>query len=268
MPAKHSVQNTWAGAWGMKLISPFTHSTRPNASTAVRAQRFLLRIPKFSKWPCACGDSASITLAFRLANGDLNQRFDIPVAGFNLAMNEIAATLGLEGLSHADEIVAHHRANGRYYQSALKEVPGVRLLKQLEGTHSGYWVYSLLADRRDNLIRKLVAARIGVQRLHLRDDSYACFGGAPSARSCRIRRGQYRYSVRLVGGSRRTGTHRRMHSMRVVNGHRCASGNTCRLERLIAELATIHIRRGAPNFVCTAVPRGVLLAERLQSVPI
>ena len=29
-------------------------------------------------------------------------------------MNEIAATLGLEGLSHADEIVARHRANGRY----------------------------------------------------------------------------------------------------------------------------------------------------------
>ena len=117
--------------------------------------------------------------SFRLANGDLNQRLDIPVAGFNLAMNEIAATLGLEGLSHADEIVARHRANGRYYESALKEVPGVRLLKQLEGTHSGYWVYSLLADRRDDLIRKLVAAGIGVQRLHLRNDGYACFGGAP-----------------------------------------------------------------------------------------
>ncbi len=117
--------------------------------------------------------------SFRLANGDLNQRFDIPVAGFNLAMNEIAATLGLEGLSHADEIVARHRANGRYYESALKEVPGVRLLKQLEGTHSGYWVYSLLADRRDDLIRKLVAAGIGVQRLHLRNDGYACFSGAP-----------------------------------------------------------------------------------------
>jgi perosamine synthetase len=115
--------------------------------------------------------------SFRLANGDLNPDFDVPYAGFNLAMNEIAATLGLEGLRHADEIVARHQENGRYYESALREVPGVRLLRQVEGTVSGYWVYSLLADRRDDLVRKLAAQGIGVQRLHLRIDGYACFGG-------------------------------------------------------------------------------------------
>jgi dTDP-4-amino-4,6-dideoxygalactose transaminase len=113
----------------------------------------------------------------RLANRDLNPNLDIPVAGFNLAMNEIAATLGMEGLRHADEIVARHRANGRYYESALANVPGVRLLKRCESTVSGYWVFSLLAERRDDLIRKLVAHGIGAQRLHLRNDGHSCFGG-------------------------------------------------------------------------------------------
>ena len=115
--------------------------------------------------------------SLRLAGGDLNPDFDIPVAGFNLAMNEVAATLGLEGLRHADEIVARHRANGAFFELALTGIPGVRQLKQQARSISGYWTYSLLAERRDELIQKLVAHGIGAQRLHLRNDGYASFGG-------------------------------------------------------------------------------------------
>ena len=116
--------------------------------------------------------------SLRLANGDLNPAFDIPAAGFNLAMNEIAATLGLEALRHADEIVARHRANGKFYESALGHVTGLRLLRTGQNGVSGYWVFSLLAERRDDLIRKLTAHGIGAQRLHLRSDGYSCFGGS------------------------------------------------------------------------------------------
>ena len=115
--------------------------------------------------------------SFRLANGDLNQNFDIPIAGFNLAMNEIAATMGLANLREADRIVERHHANGAYYESALTSIAGIRKLKQQDDSISGYWTYSLLAERRDDLIRKLGAHGIGVQRLHLRNDGYACFGG-------------------------------------------------------------------------------------------
>ncbi|TXT21682.1 MAG: DegT/DnrJ/EryC1/StrS aminotransferase [Gallionellaceae bacterium] len=115
--------------------------------------------------------------SFRLLNGDLNPRFDIPVAGFNFPMNEIAATLGIEGLRHADRIVAQHRANGSFYETALAGMPGVRLLKRRKDSASGYWTYALLAERRDDLMRKLVSHGIGVQRLHLRNDAYSCFGG-------------------------------------------------------------------------------------------
>jgi perosamine synthetase len=114
---------------------------------------------------------------FRLPNGDLNPEFDIPVAGYNLAMNEIAATLACEALRHAGDIVARHQANGAFYDSALADAPGVRLLRQCAGTRSAYWTYSLLAERRSDLIRKLTDHGIGAQRLHVRQDRYACFGG-------------------------------------------------------------------------------------------
>jgi perosamine synthetase len=119
--------------------------------------------------------------SFRLPNGDLNPRFDITLAGFNLPMNEIAATLGLEGLLHADEIVASHHANGLFYESALAGVPGLRQLRRDRDSVSGYWTYSLLAERRDDLIRKLASHGIGTQRLHVRNDGYSCFGGKQSA---------------------------------------------------------------------------------------
>lgn len=116
--------------------------------------------------------------SFRLPGGDLNPLFDITVAGYNFPMNEIAATLGIEGLRHADQIVAKYRANGCFYETALADISGVRLLRRRKDSVSGYWTYALLAERRNDLMRKLVSCGIGTQRLHLRNDAYSCFGGA------------------------------------------------------------------------------------------
>lgn len=112
---------------------------------------------------------------FRLPNGDLDPSFDIPLAGFNFPMNEIAATLGLEQLPHADRVVMRHRANGKYYDATLNGTPGLYLLKRREDSISGFWTYALCAERRDDLVRKLHSHGIGAQRLHLRNDGYSCF---------------------------------------------------------------------------------------------
>lgn len=114
----------------------------------------------------------------RLPNGDLNPQFDIPLAGFNLPMNEVAAALGTKGLRHADDIVARHRANGIFYDSALSGISGLHQLQQQRDSLSAYWTYALLAERRDELIHKLTAHGIGSQRLHLLNDGYRCFGAA------------------------------------------------------------------------------------------
>lgn len=113
--------------------------------------------------------------SFRLANGDLNPASDIPAAGYSFAMNNICATLGLAQMAHAEDIVRHHRDNGRFYDAALAGVPGLRLLAQDPNSASAYWTYSLRAERRGDLMRKLLEHGIGTQRLHLRCDRYGCF---------------------------------------------------------------------------------------------
>ncbi|MFA5914073.1 MAG: aminotransferase class V-fold PLP-dependent enzyme [Burkholderiales bacterium] len=116
--------------------------------------------------------------SFRLPSGDLNPDSDIPVAGFNVCMNNIAATLGLAQLPHAADVVARQRANGRHYDGALAGVAGLTLLQRRADAVSGYWTYSLRAERRAELARKLHEAGIGCQRLHVRNDRYSCFAAA------------------------------------------------------------------------------------------
>jgi dTDP-4-amino-4,6-dideoxygalactose transaminase len=113
--------------------------------------------------------------SFRLADGDLNPASDIPVPGYNFCMNNIAAAIGLEQFAHADAVVQRQRANGRYYDEALAGVAGITLLARRTDSASGYWTYSLRAERRADLIRKLVEQGIGCQRLHLRNDHYSAF---------------------------------------------------------------------------------------------
>jgi dTDP-4-amino-4,6-dideoxygalactose transaminase len=115
--------------------------------------------------------------SFRLPSGDLNPDSDIPVPGFNYCMNNIAATLGLAQFPEVENIVARQRANGRYYDGALAGVAGLTLLARRADAVSGYWTYSLRAERRTDLTRKLHQNGIGCQRLHVRNDRYSCFAG-------------------------------------------------------------------------------------------
>ena len=116
--------------------------------------------------------------SFRLPSGDLNPDSDIPVPGFNICMNNIAASIGLAQFAQVGEVIARQRANGRYFDSALAGVGGLTLLARRADAVSGYWTYSLRAERRAQLMRKLHEMGIGCQRLHVRNDRYSCFADA------------------------------------------------------------------------------------------
>ena len=116
--------------------------------------------------------------SFRLPSGDINPASDIPLAGYYFPMNNIEAAIGLAQLPYADSIVARHRENGLYFESALAGIPGITRLARRGDTQSAYWTYSLRAERRDDLLRKLHGESVGAQRLHLRNDLYSCFAAS------------------------------------------------------------------------------------------
>jgi dTDP-4-amino-4,6-dideoxygalactose transaminase len=113
---------------------------------------------------------------FRDAAGEIDPESDIVEPGVGAFMNNIDAAIGLAQLDSVGEVIARHRENGTYFDEALADVPGVRLLERRPDAVSGYWVYTLLADDRDGLMARLKEAGIGCSRLHLRNDVYSAFG--------------------------------------------------------------------------------------------
>jgi len=112
---------------------------------------------------------------FRLSSGDLNPDSDIAEASGNHQMTSIAAALGLRQFGGVAARVRRHQENGRFYDAALRGVAGLTLLARPDDRQSAYWTYALRAERRDDLVRRLVERGIGAQRLHVRVDAYGCF---------------------------------------------------------------------------------------------
>lgn len=114
--------------------------------------------------------------SFRDTDGEIDPTSDIPVAGWNTAMNHVATTLGVAQMRSLPQIIAKHQMNGRLFDEALDGAPGITLLKRPADAASTHWVYTLLAENRDRLLKRLRERGINASKVHLRNDLYTCFG--------------------------------------------------------------------------------------------
>ncbi len=86
--------------------------------------------------------------------------FWIDSDGVKFKMSNIQAALGLAQIERSDEQIEMKRRIFSWYENGLKNVPYVRLNKEVEGARSIYWMTSLYIDKlapisRDSLIAQL-----------------------------------------------------------------------------------------------------------------
>jgi dTDP-4-amino-4,6-dideoxygalactose transaminase len=103
---------------------------------------------------------------------DFRCEADIEEWGFKFHMNDICATVGIENLKHADEIIKKHQSNAAYYDKHLKNIKGVTLLDRHEGHESAFWIYSMLVDDRDGFYKWMKECNIVVSQVHERNDKH------------------------------------------------------------------------------------------------
>jgi perosamine synthetase len=113
---------------------------------------------------------------FRDDMGEINPASDIDSAGYNNYLNHLEATIGSIQMNYLPDIIARHRENGLYFDETLRAIPGLTVLKRPENSKSAYWVYTFLAENRDDLLRMLRNHGIYASRVHHRNDIYSCFG--------------------------------------------------------------------------------------------
>lgn len=100
--------------------------------------------------------------------------FDIEVLGYKRQMTDIAATMGIVGLTYYDRIIEHRQRIFNLYKELLKGVDGITVI---DGEHNTYWLCTVLVERRDEFASKMFECGIDTNLVQIRNDVYKIFGG-------------------------------------------------------------------------------------------
>ena len=99
--------------------------------------------------------------------------YDILEAGYKFHMNDIAAAIGLEGMSEIDSIIRTRKRNAEIYYSELQGLERIELQEREEGYNSAYWLFPILVDDRVKFITHMKKHGIEASVVHIRNDSYS-----------------------------------------------------------------------------------------------
>jgi perosamine synthetase len=111
----------------------------------------------------------------RTADQRYKWEYNVPEVGYNYYMNDIQAAIGLAQLSHLDEDNARRTAIVGLYRQRLSNVPGIKLLSYKDDRKSSYHLFSILAEKRDDLVNKLRDAGVDVGVHYQRNDLYPMY---------------------------------------------------------------------------------------------
>lgn len=103
---------------------------------------------------------------------------DVAEAGFKYNMNNVTATIGLVSLRHIAAAIARHIENGTFFDAALQGIDRLEPCRWDARAEPSYWFYTLLADRRDDLIAHLGANGVAAGLVHARNDTHSVFAAS------------------------------------------------------------------------------------------
>ena len=123
--------------------------------------------------------------------------------GFKYRMSSLQAALGLAQIERIDELIRRKREIFSWYQSALEDVPGLRLNVEPPGTLNTYWMITALLPRRPGLEKRTVLERLRGAGIDCRPffhplSSLPAYEGRPQAIAAR-RRNRVSYDVSPFG---------------------------------------------------------------------
>ena len=108
-----------------------------------------------------CHDEATKKRIDYLKNFGFAGETTVVAPGINSKMDEIRAAYGLLNLKQVDKAIASRKATAEKYRAALKDVPGIRMMKDIEGVQHNYAYFPIFIDEkaygmsRDALYSKL-----------------------------------------------------------------------------------------------------------------
>lgn len=108
-----------------------------------------------------CHDAATKKRIDYLKNFGFAGETTVVAPGINSKMDEVRAAYGLLNLKQVDAAIASRKATALKYRELLKDVPGIRMLHDIEGVQHNYAYFPIFVDEkeygmsRDSLYEKL-----------------------------------------------------------------------------------------------------------------
>ena len=107
---------------------------------------------------------------------DFRLEHDIAEYGYKFHMNDINATIGIHNLPHIPGLLEKMRANAKYFDDNLSDVPGIQLMRKCDGSNPAYWLYTIrvLDCKKQEFMTKMKEANIMTSQVHNRNDINSC----------------------------------------------------------------------------------------------
>lgn len=121
---------------------------------------------------------AKVLRWFGMDRDAVRTQVDITELGYKYNMNNVTATLGIVQLEFIEGVIARHVENGRYFDAALAGAADVQICTWEREAEPSYWFYTVLTDRRDDLVRRLHDAGIESSIVHRRNDRHSYFSSS------------------------------------------------------------------------------------------
>ncbi len=128
------------------------------------------------------------------------RQYDADAVGYKYHLNDLGAAIGLGNLILFPKALARLREIARRYREAFAGLPGITLLENRPDRESACWLFTLLADRRDDFLRALQSRGVPASVFHQRIDRNSVFGGTRTDLPNMDRFNEHQASVPLHAG--------------------------------------------------------------------
>ena len=98
--------------------------------------------------------------------------------GYKYNTNNVTAAFGLAQLDTIEPVIQRHMDNGDFFERTFAGVSGLRVCSYDSVARPAHWLYTVLAERRDDLARWLTERGVDCSLVHRRNDLHPVFASA------------------------------------------------------------------------------------------
>ncbi|MBF25771.1 MAG: pyridoxal-5'-phosphate-dependent protein [Flavobacteriales bacterium] len=112
---------------------------------------------------------------FGLPKGVSRTKLDVSHIGFKYNMNNVSAVIGLSQLENIHQLIKKHIENGIFFDNEIANISGFEITKIDVCSKPSYWIYTLLTDQSDSIIKCLGGIGVMASKLHRPNHLHSLF---------------------------------------------------------------------------------------------